>query len=1333
MRRVAAVLFYWIFIVVFAELNPSEADAQWVKVQTFPSQVYSVYFLDQQGAGSTGFVGLANGQIWRTVDNGVTWNLVTTPPGYNAIYVTITDFTFKSVSQGWCSVRGFGPNPGGIWTTTNGGLNWSAVSVPGNMVSVAYCALSGELVATNWSGQAQQSANLGVSWNGFAPPNQDGVTFSGMNGVISNLSAPGFLYTADGGRTWSPPNPSLPTECWSPHGVPGTSMFFAVAEKVRVFYRSTNGGASWSNPYTFPQLVFPTGCVTGTLANLFVQTQSNGFYTSTDQGNSWYSICGPSDDRDTRFYSKDKEIFTGDNGSNLWYISDGTSPGLTVQLNQKAFSFSGLRCETTDSMLHFSYSNGCMNANLVRAQLLTGSPNFALGYVTVPHIVSGKDSVEIVYTPSSTLRDSGQLLLEFTAGGKTIDTIVNLYGTGQRLMRYNHDASLSMLLDYACSSGDSTLVIRNLSCDTLTLTSDTLGDSSHFTLRPISLPYKIAPWDSTAIDITTSSLHDGTFSTTLYLHLVGSTNTAIDDQVPLTLWVLQGAKPHFETLSVTFADRCVSMDTVFSITNVQCDSIVLMKAAILDTSYFQLGPIALPVTVPVNGNLSLPIHVRPGPQGVDTAYISLRYLSGLRVVDTTVALAMQVLYDLPIRAELSSSSLAMGSVNAPCDEASREIVLTNTLCRDLKIAKIAWEPPDSEYWTDPLALPLTLKTDSSVSILVHFKPNAVDQTITGLRITLDLDGKLHDTVLPVSGRGISVYHDTVLQEALQYDSLLSCQSQVLEASIINLSCDSIVATSAELWGNNGYSVVSPVFPRTLATGDTLHVYFRLNPNHTGSATDSVTVTLHNPQGDTDYLRTISLQGYVKPSPHVVQLDAVAFSFQNLPPCSSADSSFVVRNLGMCDDIVITSADVSGFSGITIDPTDTLPIVIHPGDSARIAFHIVPSPDSATHSWIALGGQYIDTIITVSYSARPGSYALALTAPDSIFNTRPCVPVIKSYTIRSVGCDSVTVDQVALLGIKNQSQFQLGGLPVLPVRLASGDSLVFTVRYDPNGNGNDSAVLEVDAKQAAYSRVIGLQGIMTGTVPSARIALRSADFTQAYSALSGSVAVIKIITEDAIGDSSALSIISFKLHYNSNLLTKQSVTAPDGWTVLDQMEQSDGTLNINLLRNTTGAISAGSELAECAFLTTVGDSAGCDITMSDLRFNGDAPDYERCTLASVVVPDPVRFTITGCGAPLIREMLDGQLSLRVISVEPNPVAINGGTSQAVIAFSLQREDEVTVRILDVLGNERERVEQSFGPGVHNIPVNLRNTPEGTYFAFIESAGARYVSKIVVLDR
>ncbi len=494
--------FYFTTLIVGAMLLASaQSQAQWSKLNTFPSYISSVFFLDQQGSATTGFVGLENSAIFRTTDNGVTWSQASTPQSSSQL--VITEFAFRNTMQGWCSYEDYynGTN-GGIWETTDGGQTWTSIyTLTGSVVSIGFCSATNELVAPCWNIRSICSSDLGNTWTQFAPEQMNGVTFSGSIGFIGVYSTIlSMLYSTDGGMSWNDAA-TLDSETWSPCGIPGTSTFLATAEKTKRFYISTNGGVNWTNPYQFTP--DPTGCVTGTANNFFVQTTGDGFYTSTDQGNTWVSICGPSNYRDTRFYSVGTQIFAGDGNSrgNLWYIENAV-PGTTLHLDKTTIDFAGTQCFTIDSVLHITSSSPCSNGTLTNAQILSGAPAFSLEGMSLPYSLTGNDSLFVEYSPSSSLKDSGKLLLEFNVGTQTVDTIISLYGTAHSAgANFSIEPSLVLSAPYACVTKDSVIVIRNLACDSLMLTGVSLSDNANFQIPPVPLPYVMGPTETDTIPI----------------------------------------------------------------------------------------------------------------------------------------------------------------------------------------------------------------------------------------------------------------------------------------------------------------------------------------------------------------------------------------------------------------------------------------------------------------------------------------------------------------------------------------------------------------------------------------------------------------------------------------------------------------------------------------------------------------------------------------------------------------------------------------------------------------------------------------------------------------
>ncbi len=1312
------------------------ARAGWSVVKSFGSQVRSVYFLDQQSAAAKGFVGLSNSTIWLTTNDGATWNQAATP--YYSTPEQITDFAFKDSLVGWCTV-GRTYETGQIWKTIDGGMHWDSCFSGGGFVSVAFCAATNIVVATCWSDgndSSVLSTDFGASWSNFAPPWLNGATFSGANGYIGNISANYPLHSSDGGATWTPVY-TLPDETWSPHGIVGTNAFVAVGDKSQRFFSSSDGGATWTNTYTFPPAAEPTGSVRGTLTNLFVQTKNGGFYYSSDSGSSWASVCGPNSSWDTRFYPKGREVFAGDASGNLWHTPDGGSEGQSVlSLGFQKLVLTGVRCLASDSVLYFEFGAGCDAGTLESAQLTSGTGAFSLGNDSLPRTFSGLDSLRILYSPSTSLHDTGTVALRFQLNGHFLDTTIQLIGAGRAAFLYIADTA-SLTSSSACQSFDTTVFLHNRSCDTLTLWSTSIANNPTFRLLPLPLPYKIPPGDSIGISFSAASGQIGMFRSTLKFTVVSQGLPYTADSTPIILRVLTGAQVAVGELELSLLDICQTLDTAISIESTPCSPMTLLGASLDDTSVFHLGLISLPKAIAPAGTLLIPLHIRPTGKGTYSTTLDLQYQSGGVTLDTIIAFSVQVLYDLPLKVGVADSAFDLGTANVPCEAVARWITFDNSLCADLSIKRIIWLTPTSEFWFDPLPLPVTLASGGGVdSVLVHFQPGTAGSASSLLDITLDLNGTDFDTVLTISATGVLRYGDSLLTPSLQYDSIAECLTSEREAEILDLTCDSVVATSAILAGNEGYSILGTPLPDTLARGDTLRIPFELQPKVPGPAPDFATVTLHDLRNDSDYFDTIQLGAYVLAGRHALSMSSSSFSLPAIAPCTTQDSVIILTNRG-CDDVVITDTTLAGYPGVEFVPPLVLPVTIHPDSSATISFRIVPDRDTLEGTTISFRGQNIDTSIAFSYAALPAPPTLTFsedapsaTAPDSIFITRPCVPVTNSFWIANTGCADASVDSIVLAQIQNASQFSLPQLPALPTTLIPGDTLRWTVTFDPSANGDGLASLRIG--MAAMVRTLSLSGRVAGTVPTARVGIQAADGSLQSSGAAADTTSIVAVFLDGIGDTTSLSTVTITLAANWNILTPIRFSPAPGWSVVNTNTSADGSFNIQLRNNSIDAVTAGTKLLNIACYINVTDSMTTNIALTNVRFNADDSNYESCVLASIPMSEyPVRFTETDtCGAPELREELEAKLALKIVSIQPNPAPLEGDVAKVGVTFALGRAASVHFVVRDVIGREYGAFVEPFSAGTHAVELELPRAAQGTYFVQLEANGAFANAKAMV---
>src|SRR5690348_1864648 len=99
----------------------SSSTAQWQQLASFKSPVVSIYFLHDLGKPAMGFVGLKDGEVFRTTDGGKTWGseFATVPP--NGLPGPVNDIVFKDTLNGWVGASL------DAYRTTDGGVTWKPV------------------------------------------------------------------------------------------------------------------------------------------------------------------------------------------------------------------------------------------------------------------------------------------------------------------------------------------------------------------------------------------------------------------------------------------------------------------------------------------------------------------------------------------------------------------------------------------------------------------------------------------------------------------------------------------------------------------------------------------------------------------------------------------------------------------------------------------------------------------------------------------------------------------------------------------------------------------------------------------------------------------------------------------------------------------------------------------------------------------------------------------------------------------------------------------------------------------------------------------------------
>ncbi len=196
---------------------------------------------------TTFFVGLATGGLWKTGNNGVTFDPVfDSHPvlGIGAVAISPADSDLVWVGTGEASDRNSAGWGNGVYVSTNGGGSWQNVGLTNSQAirrivahptntSVAYVAAAGPLWAAGGERGVYRTRDGGKSWSRVlaAPSPQDALT--GCSDLVLDSRQPDVLYAALYARQRRP---------WAflygPNATGGAD--------VGGIFKSTDGGETWT-------------------------------------------------------------------------------------------------------------------------------------------------------------------------------------------------------------------------------------------------------------------------------------------------------------------------------------------------------------------------------------------------------------------------------------------------------------------------------------------------------------------------------------------------------------------------------------------------------------------------------------------------------------------------------------------------------------------------------------------------------------------------------------------------------------------------------------------------------------------------------------------------------------------------------------------------------------------------------------------------------------------------------------------------------------------------------------------------------------------------------
>lgn len=814
----------------------SEVRAQdWQIVGTVTGRGSAAFFwnADEGIIGTGEYLSGVPARLYYTTDGGKIWN-ISILPNQN-IQGQVTDIYFKDRQTGWCTITEAAlAGWSGLYRSTDGGKSWKMMrqsqfpcGVRENSKGVYFTDRGAS--GTGIIHSADQGKTFSIAAVNSAPLGIDFI--DDQRGYVTSeatSSAP-HMITTDGGTTWNTIVNRV--EAWGVIGVPSTNSFVYASEKnsnppyveSSIEIRRPDGGVArrWEGK---------GNGITGGIAGwkgcrsiVYVQGQGGtdkveGLMRSTDGGETWVNIGGPTNTFDTRFAvtGRGAVVYAFDKLGNIYKTVTGGDGTLRSTVRQD-ITFKNIipvqsrECDSVTVPIELVLSN-CDSARVIFVEVLDDQHDQLYPVGQAGRFIGGavRDSVRLRYRPQEVGNPVFRVLVRLQQkDGYIEDTILTIPANGLPAAERYTIAELTgtKTIDFGrenICTGDSLRIVTltNVGCGDLSLRNITLN-SPAFELRSRVNPITLGAGDNRKYLVRFRPRGLGSHTAWLVFETRDGRDSIMlaGEGIPGTRGITIEQPP----ISAT---TCDTIEAKVRLHNVSCGELEI--ANVTTTQPLQVIGFTA-VTLESDSTTEVTIRFAPSAGGNQTIALQLDATIGGDDFDTTL--------NINVSASVGQAVLSMSDVLefdsiSTCGQITLPVVLNSTGCDAVFVNGAVIDGVSTPYSIERGVSNQTILRFKSDTILITFKPDAIGEFTATLRIMTNTG----ERTVRLHGYGKEGQGDVTLALGGTYESLV-CENVPVNVRINNGTCDGVTLDSIVLSGPHpGDFRMIDETPRNLAVG-----------------------------------------------------------------------------------------------------------------------------------------------------------------------------------------------------------------------------------------------------------------------------------------------------------------------------------------------------------------------------------------------------------------------------------------------------------------------------------------------------------------------------------